>query len=99
MRHAHEPEIHPNRVVAVYDTGALCYLLPADATLDDLVECMSDLDQQSGRAPVAIYINFDMPPGKPPSVRPWIWARSPSWRSQVDKTPTLKWNPIGAATI
>jgi len=94
MQHIHQHESRPSRVVAVYDTGALCYLLPAGATVGDLAECMSDLDHQSGCAPVAIYINFDLPPGKPPSVRPWIWSRSPSWRPQVDKTPTLKWNPI-----
>jgi len=99
LQYAHEHESHPSRVVAVFETGALCYLLPAGATLGDLAECMSDLDQQSGRAPVAIYINFDMPPDKPPSVRPWTWSRSPSWRSQADKPPTLKWNPIGGGTV
>src|SRR5271170_8133787 len=93
MPYAREQESCPSRVVVVYETGALCYLLPAGATLGDLAECMSDLDQQSDRAPVAIYLKFDSQPDKSPSVRPWVWSRSPSWRSPADKAPTLKWTP------
>jgi len=96
MPYAREQECL-SRVVVVYETGALCYLLPAGATLGELAECMSDLDQQSDRAPKAIYLKFDSPPDKPSPVRPWVWSRSPSWRPPSDRTPTLKWAAQPAA--
>jgi hypothetical protein len=94
MQYARVQESHPSRVVVVYETDALCYLLPAGATLGDVAECMNHLDHQSDRAPVAIYLKFDSPPDKPPSTRPWSWSRSPSWQPQADRAPTLKWAPI-----
>jgi len=102
MQYVSEQESCPSRVVVVYETGALCYLLPAGATLGELAECMSDLDQQSDRAPKAIYLKFDDPPvksqsDKSSSIRPWVWSRSPSWRPQAGRTPTLKWAAQPAA--
>jgi hypothetical protein len=94
MQYVRVPESHPSRVVVVYETGALCYLLPADATLGDVAECMGHLDQQSDRVPVAIYLKFDSPPDKSLPARPWSWSRSPSWRPPADRAPTLKWAPI-----
>ena len=51
-----------------HDAGALRYLLPAGATLGDLAERITHLDEQFDRAPVAIYLKWDRSTGTLPTM-------------------------------
>ncbi len=65
MQRAQEQQSHPSRVAVVYKAGAVRYLLPAGATLGDLAERMTHLDEQFGCAPMAIYLKLDRTTGTP----------------------------------
>lgn len=59
MRNLSDQTIRSSRVRAVYDGDALSFVLKGGATLRDLADHLAQIEDRSGRKPIAVDVKFD----------------------------------------
>lgn len=57
-------EIHTSHVQVQFSDGTHSFLLPAGATLVELADRVDDLAAMHDGAPIAINVDFDLPPAR-----------------------------------
>jgi hypothetical protein len=62
MLDLHHDESRPSLVRVAFADGALSFVLPKDATFEDLADRLRDLDERHDGKPVAIKVKFAASP-------------------------------------
>lgn len=59
MRDLSHQATRPSRVTALYDDNARSFSLRGGATLGDLADRLAQIEEDSGRKPIAVELKFD----------------------------------------